>query len=338
MPTPAAAEALVLPLPTPASLESTLSGGARRSDAALASQQRNVATEAGGTIERAEPYTYYCAAFGVVSEPEHIPEVGREGPPCEQWLLASLSSETPMNLWNVEEDMTNTHDLLLINTIPSPGPRALSPGSAKRKTTCPNEPMLSPEDSRGLSSKVPPSRSQENSDGYCVSPNSAVDLSTSPPSECHCVQRVVFLIEELEPKQGLDDALASHKEALRHGERLLSCHRCSARPENLTILTFLTDKLANLWEHFVGQYLEGFQRQSANSSSAPNKPISLGSYEIESSREWVAIIEVLARLQLGALHAFLGHLMQWDLVRRKAEATRRRLISFSYKMNSAWKV
>ncbi|KAK3320416.1 hypothetical protein B0T19DRAFT_486949 [Cercophora scortea] len=113
--------------------------------------------------------------------------------------------------------------------------------------------------------------------------------SYSPPDHgcCQCLQQVVFLIDELEALQvqhrqttttpsvssttttsastsprhvgthwQLDAGLASHKEALRYGEVMLLCAHCTARPESMTILTFLTDRLAGLCERIVEGYLD----------------------------------------------------------------------------------
>jgi hypothetical protein len=49
----------------------------------------------------------------------------------------------------------------------------------------------------------------------------------------------------------LDSALASNKEAVQYGESMLACLLCSARRENMTILTFLTDRLVVLCERIV---------------------------------------------------------------------------------------
>lgn len=89
---------------------------------------------------------------------------------------------------------------------------------------------------------------------------STAALEDSHQPECHCLQPVVFLIDELEAgqntvtSQGLDAGLASHKEALRYGQALLDCQRCRARPEHTTILKFLTEKLAGLSEQIVAEY------------------------------------------------------------------------------------
>ncbi|KAK4108604.1 hypothetical protein N656DRAFT_832267 [Canariomyces notabilis] len=78
---------------------------------------------------------------------------------------------------------------------------------------------------------------------------------------CQCLQRVVFLIDELETVQDtaaaqLDAGLASHREALRYGEAMMLCGHCTSRPENMTILTFLTDRLAGLCERIVNGYFD----------------------------------------------------------------------------------
>jgi hypothetical protein len=52
----------------------------------------------------------------------------------------------------------------------------------------------------------------------------------------------------------LDAGLSMHKEALGFGESMLLCGRCSRRPENLTLLTFLSERLLRLGERVARMY------------------------------------------------------------------------------------
>lgn len=185
-------------------------------------------------------------------------------------------------------------------------------------------------------------------------------LEASRHTECRCLQPVVFLIDELEASrstvdsQGLDASLASHKEALRYGQALIECQRCRLRPEHMTILKFLTDKLARLSEQIVDEYTRGLLHPAApaegmmvggtstdrEGSGTPPWPAVLGSYEVDSAREWNTLIGTLIRLQLEALHTLVeamkavSHSMHWDAMFGRATATQGRIVPMMYRMQS----
>lgn len=199
-------------------------------------------------------------------------------------------------------------------------------------------------------------------------PGSTAEDSNLP--DCRCLQPVVFLIDELEAghntvtSHGLDAGLASHKEALRYGQALLDCQRCRARPEHMTILKFLTDKLAGLSEQIVAEYTRcllhhtaahepgatgtmitagaggNTDRDTRGNGGAPPWPAVLGSYEVDSPREWDALIGALIELQLEALHSLVDSMkavsrsMRWDAMHGKAAATQRRIAPMLYRVRS----
>ncbi|POS70618.1 hypothetical protein DHEL01_v210985 [Diaporthe helianthi] len=205
-----------------------------------------------------------------------------------------------------------------------------------------------------------------------VEPTSQAVQSGQPPPhapedsrqpECRCLQSVVFLIDELEAgrstveSQGLDAGLASHKEALRYGQALIECQRCRLRPEHMTILKFLTDKLAGLSEQIVAEYARGLMHPAAvtneiiaggntssqterSGSGAPPWPAVLGSYEVDSAREWDTVIGGLIGLQLEALHSLaesmkaVSRSMHWDAMFGRATATQRRIVPMMYRIQS----
>ncbi len=74
---------------------------------------------------------------------------------------------------------------------------------------------------------------------------------------CLCLQHVAFLVHELESTTTthLDAGLSMHKEAINFGESMLLCAQCSRRPENLTLLTFLSERLLRLGERVARMYL-----------------------------------------------------------------------------------
>jgi hypothetical protein len=198
--------------------------------------------------------------------------------------------------------------------------------------------------------------------------------------ECRCLQPVVFLIDELEvgrstvAAQGLDAGLASHKEALRYGQALLDCQRCRARPEHMTILKFLADKLVGLSEQIVAEYARyllgatgnaeelattgvrastsganhlSFVRRDSSSGTCsvgrpppPPWPAVLGSYEVDSAREWDTVIGSLIGLQLEALHSLVESMkavsraMRWDAMLARTTATQRRILPMTYQIQS----
>lgn len=179
---------------------------------------------------------------------------------------------------------------------------------------------------------------------------------------CQCLQRVVFLIDELETAQDtaaarLDAGLASHREALRHGEAMLLCGHCTARPENMTILTFLTDRLAGLCERIVDGYLERLLllggasgagaaedvsngKKNNNSSSGSRSGVFFGGYEVDSASEWELLVGNLIGLQLRALGGLMArvkevaNVIHCDTPWRKAVGTERRIAVLLDRLNS----
>ena len=73
---------------------------------------------------------------------------------------------------------------------------------------------------------------------------------------CLCLQQVTFLVHELESSKTecIGANLALHKEAVEYGRAMLLCPACPQRPENLTLLTFLSERLVRLGETVVQRY------------------------------------------------------------------------------------
>ena len=183
---------------------------------------------------------------------------------------------------------------------------------------------------------------------------------SAPQEPCQCLQTVVFLIDELESVQDiaaaqLDAGLASHREALRCGEAMMLCGHCTSRPENMTILTFLTDRLAGLCERIVGGYFE-LLRGPSTAAATPNSRrlnpaagssgVFFGDYEVDSASEWELLVRNLIVLQLRALSVLMGRvkevsgLMQCDMPWRKAAGTEKRIAMLLDRLNSmaSWDV
>lgn len=230
------------------------------------------------------------------------------------------------------------------------------------------------------------SHSPSSSSGKGRAPRPRVDLTVStaaasgstalltPQEACQCLQHVVYFIDELEsvhdmPAAQLDAGLASHREALRYGETMIMCNLCASRPENMTILTFLTERLANLCERIVAGYFELASSSSpltsssssastsasaaANSSRRPphlaagSSGVFFGDYEVDSASEWELLVGNLIVMQLRQLSVLVGRvkevsgLLQCDTPWRKAAGTEKRVGRMLDRLNSvpgAWDV
>lgn len=235
--------------------------------------------------------------------------------------------------------------------------------------------LLSGQDSQSIVEPTSPTLNFAQLPELAGCPGSTAALEDSHQPECRCLQPVVFLIDELEAgqntvaSQGLDAGLASHKEALRYGQALLDCHRCRARPEHMTILKFLTDKLVGLSEQIVAEYTRrllqhhtagrdpgtaaggmaagggggdggGAECDNRNTGGAPPWPAVLGSYEVDTLREWDALVGALIGLQLEALHSLaesmkaVSRSMRWDAMYGKAAATQGRIAPMLYRVRA----
>ncbi|KAF1829169.1 hypothetical protein BDW02DRAFT_179261 [Decorospora gaudefroyi] len=134
--------------------------------------------------------------------------------------------------------------------------------------------------------------------------SSSHDSSTagSMQASCSCLQHVVFLVHELETaKMGsVDGQMASHKEAVDYGRAMLVCELCSRRPENLMMLTFLSERLLQLSEAVLARL--------ARPDGEERLAFVFGELEIDSAPEWDVLVSSLVALQLGALRDLLGRL------------------------------
>ncbi|KAF3760419.1 hypothetical protein M406DRAFT_335085 [Cryphonectria parasitica EP155] len=167
---------------------------------------------------------------------------------------------------------------------------------------------------------------------------------TPSPRACQCLQNVVLLIEELESEgntvstRTIDTWLASLKESLRCVEAMLRCASCGDRPENMTILTFLTDRIMSSCERHIDAYLDsagpgsrstgGIQnRRSSHHSSA----VYFGEYMVESPYETEIIVRNLIVWQLRTFNARINDMkdvsatVNMDSLFRKVTSTKRRI-------------
>ncbi|KAI3319190.1 hypothetical protein HD806DRAFT_510277 [Xylariaceae sp. AK1471] len=169
-----------------------------------------------------------------------------------------------------------------------------------------------------------------------------LDLSLSKrlPSSCACLNRMALLMDEVEllgdvDTDNLDSALATHKDALRHGRHMTVCSLCTVRTEHMIMLTFLTDKMASLCRH-ISNKISRLPSPSSSSTGLTNgtllsnedRGLVLGSYAIDSPEEYQALLRVLLRLHLRELFLFIERLKQ-VAQQLKSETMTRRLTGTS---------
>lgn len=259
-----------------------------------------------------------------------------------EWLTSSPDAP----IANIEVDL-DASGMMAIS--PDPFDRFSSP--ARFTTITDGPPTATPRRGLSVAGEHQPQPAATKPSAECSPP----DKPLPPPAatgdggqqvaDCLCLQPIVFLIEEfnvqqqIAARQGLDSALASLKEALWYCQVLLQCSRCRARPDYVTVLTFLTDKVSSLCENLVAEYsqhvLNGADEMAAGIGSGKKAPfpVVLGRYEIDLASEWNAAVGSLIKVQLQVLYALMGRLagmsegMQLELVRGKAQATQQRMLA-----------
>ncbi|KAI3338263.1 hypothetical protein F4824DRAFT_90808 [Ustulina deusta] len=173
-------------------------------------------------------------------------------------------------------------------------------------------------------------------------------LQSQTCEPCQCLQRVVFLLEELDSEaigtnvKELGPWLSRHKEALRCSEALLMCPLCQAKPEHMTILAFLTDKLIAMCDNVVSAYLltmEGDINHRIMAHKDGAWLVLVGNFEIDSPHEWSALVRTMLVMQLRGLDALMARfkdLLQsigGEGVRRKADSTQSRILLLLEKLD-----
>lgn len=179
-----------------------------------------------------------------------------------------------------------------------------------------------PEAAQALPDITPPrtTKSKRLSAGLLPTPTSD---SSSTQESCSCLQHVVFIVHELETAKldSVDGQMASHKEAMDYGQAMMVCGLCSRRPENLMMLTFLSEGLLQLSEAVLRRLTQG--------EGEERLAIMFGEFEIDSAPEWELLVSSLAVMQVGALRCLLSRLkksaetVQADVVYKKVVTTER---------------
>ena len=284
----------------------------------------------------------------------------------EHWLVASptlpnLPTEMDMCFWS-----NDVVDPAVFSAMPSPmlgdaitshASMMMDVQSSPRSGTLPSltegrSPQSGSEKSSEAGSKEEISTAKGKRNRAETWPNPPIEnigpASLSLHDPCQCLQQVVFLIDELESAQQsaarqLDAGLASHREALRYGEAMMGCGYCTTRPENMTILTFLTDRLAGLCERIVDGYLE--MAPCRGNRHPPYRVgagtgVFFGDYEVDSANEWETLVRNLIILQLRGLNGLMGRvkevsgMMQCDTPWRKAVGTEHRVVTLLDKLGA----
>ncbi|KAI1421882.1 hypothetical protein F5Y12DRAFT_800326, partial [Xylaria sp. FL1777] len=173
-------------------------------------------------------------------------------------------------------------------------------------------------------------------------------LQSQAREPCQCLQRVLFLLEELDSEavgtdvKELGPWLSRHKEALRCSEALLMCSLCQAKPERMTILALLTDRLIAMCENVVSAYLltlEGDISQRMMGHKDGAWLVLVGNVEIDSPHEWSALVRTMLVMQLRELDTLMAKFK--DLLnsmgggggRRKADSTQSRILVLLEKLD-----
>jgi hypothetical protein len=145
---------------------------------------------------------------------------------------------------------------------------------------------------------------------------------------CSCLPTAVFLLDELEASSGnaqerhLDSQLSSYRETLSCCERMLQCSTCRNRPENMTVLNLVLERLVGLCESVVGAYFNVIDSSSNSGNAAEHHQWStsksppptsrasewpemvLGDYDI-AGPDWKTLVRLLIFMQMGALDSLL---------------------------------
>jgi hypothetical protein len=173
-------------------------------------------------------------------------------------------------------------------------------------------------------------------------------LHSQTQEPCQCLQRVVFLLEEIDSEatdtnvKELGSWLSRHKEALRCSEALLMCPRCQAKPEHMTILAFLTDRLIAMCDEVVSAYLSTLAGNTNHNIVGPKDGawlVWVGNFEIDSLHEWSALVSTMLVMQLRGLDTLMTKFKDLlrsiggEGVRKKADSTQGRILALLEKLD-----
>ncbi|KAI8627397.1 hypothetical protein F5Y19DRAFT_177920 [Xylariaceae sp. FL1651] len=149
-----------------------------------------------------------------------------------------------------------------------------------------------------------------------ASPASHPTNRSSSSTTCRCLNGLVLLMDEVESLgteslQSLDAALATHKDALRHGKAMLECASCAVCVESMMMLTFFADTLADLCQRIASATSA---MPSSTGSTSEMKHVLLdcdegqcafGSYTVHCLEEYYSVVKGLLGLHVRELLRFL---------------------------------
>ncbi|KAK1638006.1 hypothetical protein BDP81DRAFT_515381 [Colletotrichum phormii] len=187
----------------------------------------------------------------------------------------------------------------------------------------------------------------------------------SPANGCQCLPRVVLLLDEFETslngsdgpdmpgsssetsyqtqnkhqhqhqqrQHALESTLATLKEPLSHARAMRGCSACNCKQENMTLLTFLISRLADLL-NTTSASLDVCSR-SARTGEARGwlGNVVVGEYEVDSDTEWESIMGSLALLHLQRLGLLIESMGNLPTI-ANSESLQRRLAAAESKLTA----
>ncbi|KAI0397409.1 hypothetical protein F5Y17DRAFT_372022 [Xylariaceae sp. FL0594] len=157
-----------------------------------------------------------------------------------------------------------------------------------------------------------------------------------------CFQKVIFIFEELERGRlgrsitELGPWLSVHKEAIRCAEALLLCDWCQQRKqEYVVVFHSLTDRLVSMCKDVVSKFLDVLQQDGSNTMIPKDNSwvVLMGSFEVDTAREWGALVRTMLILQLRDLDVLMirfgGRSGSWSW---RADLTHRKIMNLLQKL------
>ncbi|KAL2833630.1 hypothetical protein BJY01DRAFT_253387 [Aspergillus pseudoustus] len=138
------------------------------------------------------------------------------------------------------------------------------------------------------------------------------DLAYPTTISCSCLHLAVSLLDEVDslPRDtALDATLSLHRRALERCQHIQACCATRSRPETMTMLSLVLEKLVGLCEVMVRSY-QGEQTRrvgnSGNSMNAKRSTLVMGEYDMTvGSGEWTVLVQTLVAMQIRALDKLL---------------------------------
>lgn len=148
---------------------------------------------------------------------------------------------------------------------------------------------------------------------------SRLNLSASNAS-CNCFERALELLDELELQSNnvslsrIITALELQRRALKQCCGLLLCETCARKTARVTLLIMSIQRIAEFSDHIVTGYLEQNTHPEERQLSSV---VLLGEYEMDSSKEMLAVLHTLILLRLKDMISTKQRVaaLRWDAVK-----------------------